>query len=171
MRWLALLLFCVLPAAAQNPRGIFNWWDTPMARDLNLSEAQRQQIRGTLRDYRGKIIDLRAAIEKAELEVEDAFNAENLDQQRASAAIDRLATARGDMIRVFSQMSLQMRTVLTPEQWRELQQRRPRMQQGGPMGPGGPGGPGSPRRGPMRRGMGAGQSQPPGPGGPPPELD
>jgi Spy/CpxP family protein refolding chaperone len=163
MRWILAFLLCALPVAAQNPRGIFNWWDTPMARDLNLTEAQRQQIRSTLRDYRGKIIDLRAAIEKAELEVEDSFNSENLDQQRANAAIERLAAARGDMIRVFSQMSLQMRTVLTQEQWRELQRRRPGMQPGGPAGPGGPG-VGGPRRGQQRRG--------PGPaGGRPPELD
>jgi hypothetical protein len=52
---------------------------------------QRQQIRTTLRDYRGKMIDLRAAIEKAELEVEDSFNSETLDHQQATAAIDRLA--------------------------------------------------------------------------------
>lgn len=162
MRWILAFLLCALPAAAQNPRGIFNWWDTPMARDLNLTETQRQQIRSTLRDFRGKIIDLRAAIEKAELEVEDSFNSENLDQQRATAAIDRLAIARGDMIRVFSQMSLQMRTVLTQEQWRELQQRRPRMQPGGPAGPAGPG-MGGPRRGQQRRGKG--------PAGGPPELD
>jgi Spy/CpxP family protein refolding chaperone len=163
MRWILALLLCALPVAAQNPRGIFNWWDTPMARDLNLTETQRQQIRSTLRDFRGKIIDLRAAIEKAELEVEDSFNTENLDQQQATAAIERLAAARGDMIRVFSQMSLQMRTVLTQEQWRELQRRRPRMQPGGPAGPGGPG-MGGPRRGQQRRGQGPA-------GGPAPELD
>lgn len=156
MRWLLTLLLCVLPAAAQNPRGLFNWWDSPIARDLNLTESQRDQIRGTVRDYRGKLIDLRAAVEKAEMEVEDAFNTETLDQQRANAAIDRLANARGDMIRVFSQMSLQMRTVLTQEQWRELQRRRPRMGPSGPMGPGGPAGPMGPRRGPMRRGQGPG---------------
>ncbi len=156
MRWLLTLLLCVLPAAAQNPRGLFNWWDSPIARDLNLTESQRDQIRGTVRDYRGKLIDLRAAVEKAEIEVEDAFNTETLDQQRATAAIDRLANARGDMIRVFSQMSLQMRTVLTQEQWRELQRRRPRMGPGGPMGPGDPAGPMGPRRGPMRRGQGPG---------------
>ncbi len=156
MRWLLTLLLCVLPAAAQNPRGLFNWWDSPIARDLNLTESQRDQIRNTVRDYRGKLIDLRAAVEKAEMEVEDAFNTETLDQQRATAAIDRLANARGDMIRVFSQMSLQMRTVLTQDQWRELQRRRPRMDPAGPRGPGGPAGPMGPRRGPMRRGQGPG---------------
>lgn len=160
MRWLLVMILAVLPAAAQTPRGIFNWWDTPIARDLNLSEAQRDQIRNTVRDYRSKLIDLRAAVDKAEIEVEDAFNEDTLDQQRATAAIDRLAAARGDMIRVFSQMSLKMRTVLTQEQWRELQSRRPRMTpgQGNP-----------PMRGPMRRGPGLRGPMGPGAGGPPVE--
>jgi Spy/CpxP family protein refolding chaperone len=159
MRYLLLFLLFLVPAAAQNPRGIFNWWDSPLARDLNLTEAQRDQIRGTVRDYRSKLIDLRAAIEKAELEVDDAFNEDTLNQQRASEAIERLAVARGDMIRTFSQMSLKMRGVLTQEQWRELQRRRPRME-GGP-GPGmGPGRPAIRQRGPMQR-RGQPQPQPP----------
>lgn len=162
MRYLLLLLLLILPAAAQNPRGIFNWWDSPLARDLNLTEAQRDQIRATVRDYRTRLIDLRAAVDKAEVEVDDAFNEDTLNQQRAADAIEKLAVARGDMIRTFSQMSLKMRSVLTQEQWRELQRRRPRME-GGPgpgMGPGmGPGGPAIRQRGPMqRRGQ---QPQPP----------
>lgn len=158
MRYLMILLLAVLPAAAQNPRGIFNWWDSPLARDLNLTESQREQIRSTVRDYRAKLIDLRAAIEKAEIEVEDSFNDDTLNQQRASEAIERLATARGDMIRTFSQMSLKMRTVLTQEQWRELQRRRPRMYGAPGEGPG-PGRPGM-QRGPMRRGQ-QGPARPP----------
>jgi len=157
MRWLlmSVLALAALPAAAQNPRGLFNWWDSPMAQDLNLTEAQKEQIRATVRDYRGKLIDIRAAVEKAELEVEDAFNEDSLDQARATAAIDRLAAARGDMIRVFSQMSLKMRTVLTQEQWRELQRRRPRMGPGQGPGPGGP-----QMQGPMRRrGQGPGATK------------
>lgn len=161
MRFLLSLLLLILPAAAQNPRGIFNWWDSPLARDLNLTEAQRDQIRATVRDYRTRLIDLRAAVDKAEVEVDDAFNEDTLNQQRAADAIEKLAVARGDMIRTFSQMSLKMRSVLTQEQWRELQRRRPRME-GGP-GPGmGPGGPAIRQRGPMqRRGQPRPQPQPP----------
>ena len=160
MRLLIVFLLSLVPAAAQNPRGIFNWWDSPIARDLNLTDAQRDQIRNTVRDYRSKLIDLRAAVEKAEMEVDDAFNEDTLNQQRATEAIERLASARADMIRTFSQMSLRMRTVLTQEQWRELQRRRPRMQ--GPQ-PGQEPAPGL-RRGPMMR---RGQPGPGGPAGPP----
>jgi Spy/CpxP family protein refolding chaperone len=127
LRWTLLLLLLALPAAAQLPRGFYAWWDTPVVRDLNLSEDQMRQIRSTVREYRIKLVDLRASLEKAEIEVEDAFNDDNFDSRRASEGIDRLASARGDLTRVFSQMSLRLRALLTADQWRELQKRRPRV--------------------------------------------
>lgn len=126
--FLTLLVSWTLPA--QPPRGFFNWWDSPLAKDLNLSEDQMKQIRATVRDYRTKLIDARANVEKAEVEMEDAFNDESLSQVRASDAIERLVTARSEMTRSFSQMSLKLRAVLTSEQWNELQKRRPRAQGG-----------------------------------------
>lgn len=124
MRTIVLLLLATLPMAAQMPRGIMNWWDSPLARDLNLSADQQQQIRETIREFRPKLIDLRAATEKAEIEVEDAFNDETLDQQRANEAIERLANARADLIRTVSQLSLRMRGVLTQDQWSQLRSRQ-----------------------------------------------
>lgn len=124
MRLLTVFILLVAPALAQTPRGLMNWWDSPLARDLNLNPEQRRQIRETVREYRGKLIDLRATIEKAEADVEDTFNDETLDQKKATDAIERLAEARADLIRTFSQMSLRMRSMLTQDQWRQLQQRR-----------------------------------------------
>jgi Spy/CpxP family protein refolding chaperone len=128
-RFLLALMLTVLPALAQLPRGVFNWWDSPIAKDLNLSEEQRRQIRTIVREYRPKLIDQRAAVEKAEADFEDTFNEEAFDQRRAGDALERLVTARGDLMRAFSQMSLRLRALLTPEQYRELQKRRPRVLQ------------------------------------------
>ena len=131
MRWLALLV-CLLgvPLLAQPSRGFFAWWDSPVAKDLNLTEDQTKQIRTVVREYRSKLIDQRAAVEKAEGEFEDQFNDELFDQRRAGDALERLITVRGEMTRSFSQMSLRLRAVLTAEQYRELQKRRPQMQPG-----------------------------------------
>lgn len=155
MRIIVLLLLATLSLAAQMPRGIMNWWDSPLARDLNLSVDQQRQIRDTIREFRPKLIDLRAATEKAEIEVEDAFNDESLDQRRANEAIERLATSRADMIRTVSQLSLRMRGVLTPDQWSQLRsrQQQQRQQRRGQM---------PMRRGPMGRGPAA---------TPPPDLE
>lgn len=132
-------------AAFAQPRAMFPWWDSPLARDLNLTADQEQQIRSTQREFRPRLIDLRAAAEKAESELEDVYNDERIDQKRASDAIERLANARAEMTRAVSQMSLRLRSVLTADQWRELQKRR--AEQGPPWRGHGPGRP-------MRRGPG-----------------
>jgi len=146
MRRLALLV-CLLsvPLLAQPPRGFFPWWDSPIAKDLNLSEDQTKQIRTVVREYRSKLIDQRAAVEKAEGEFEDQFNDDLFNERRAGDALERLITARGEMTRTLSQMSLRLRAVLTAEQYRELQKRRPQRRQDGRMGgPGRQGGPNGP---------------------------
>lgn len=144
-------LAAVLPAMGQNmPRGGFAWWDSPVVKDLNLSKEQMQKVQSTVHDSRGRLIDLHAAVQKAELDVEDAFNADPFDMRKATEAVDRLAAARAETGKSLAQLSLNLRAVLTAEQWRELQRRRPGlmggngrmnmrpgMRQGGPMGPGG----------------------------------
>lgn len=123
----------ILPLLAQQPRDFFPWWDMPVARTLNLTEEQKRQIPMIIRDYRDKLIDLRAAVEKAENQLSDIMNEDNPDAAKANAAIDRLAVARTELTRAFSQMGFKLRMVLTPAQWRDLQSKRPR-----PPGPGQP---------------------------------
>jgi Spy/CpxP family protein refolding chaperone len=109
---------------AQPPRGFFPWWDRPVARDLNLSPAQTRQIRLTVREYRDKLIELRASLDKAEADLQDVFEDETVDQKRADAAIENLAHARENLTRAFAQMSLKLRMVLNQQQWKELQKRK-----------------------------------------------
>ncbi len=144
MKTVLLSLLLVAPAAlAQPPRDFFPWWDHAIARDLNLSEEQRSQIRAAVQESRDRIIDLRAAVEKAEAGLDDAMNEEPFDARRAAEASEQLVKARSELTRAFSQMSLKLRGVLKLEQWRELQRRRPKPQPPGPgVGPGPAGGPG-----------------------------
>lgn len=133
-RWLLVLtLLAGGTLCAQPPRGFYNWWDSPVAKDLNLSDDQMKQIRSTVRDFRTKLIDARAAVEKAEAEMEDSFNEESFSQARANDAIERLVAARSEMTRSFSQMSMRLRAILSSEQWTELQKRRPRQAVGDAM--------------------------------------
>lgn len=174
MLWMLML---AAPLMAQMPRGAFNWWESPLTRDINLTEDQRKQIQEAIRGFRPKLIDLRASIEKAELETEDALDAETLDMKRANEAIERLAAARADMTRTMSQMSIKFRSILTTEQWKDLQKRRAEMMRNRPggMGPGGAPRPAMQRRMDRRDqkmqqrmpgmpGMPPGQNPPPPPG-------
>ncbi len=127
----------------------FPWWDNPVASGLNLTDAQNQQIRAVVKEYRSKLIDLRAAEEKAQGDFQDIFNDTPQDQRRANEAIDRLATARAEATRAISQMSLRMRNILTAEQYQQLQQRMEERRGPGRMPPPGAdlkGGPGGERR-------------------------
>lgn len=126
MRLLLLCLILFAPAQAQPPRAYFPWWESPLARELNLTEEQREKIAAIVRESRASLIDKRAAVEKAEAEIEDLFAEPVVDQARAQQAIDRLVTARGELTRAFTELSLRLRTVLTQEQWKELQERRAR---------------------------------------------
>jgi Spy/CpxP family protein refolding chaperone len=156
---------------AQPPRGSFNWWESPLSQDINLSEDQRVKIRDTIREFRPKLIDMRASLEKAENDTEEALNDDSFDQKRASEAIERLVGARGQMTRLMSQMSIRLRATLTTEQWKELQRKRRTMGRQGPgMGPGQ--GPMDPQRRMDRRDMmrskRSGAPAATQPGGPPP---
>ena len=124
-----MLVFALssLPLAAQQvPKSSWAWWASPVVRDMNLSPEQLQKIRATVREYRPQLIDLRANAQKAELEVEDAFNDDTFDAKRATEAVDRLIVARGELGKTLAQLSLRLRASITAEQWRELQRRRPR---------------------------------------------
>jgi Spy/CpxP family protein refolding chaperone len=104
--------------------GFFPWWDSPMVNGLDLTDAQRTQIRSVVREYRGRMVEVRSAVQKAERDLDAVFNEDTVDQRRGSEAIDRLTKARADMTRSVSEMSLRMRALLTPQQWQELQRRQ-----------------------------------------------
>jgi Spy/CpxP family protein refolding chaperone len=121
---IAMLLCLCGIGFAQPPRGFYPWWDRPVAKDLDLTPAQMKQIRTNVRAYRGKLIELRAALERSELELQDVFDDEAIDQKKAYQAIENLAHARENLTRTFSEMALQLRLVLTQAQWKLLQKRR-----------------------------------------------
>jgi len=156
-RWKYLLpcLILAVPAvihaqgrSVQGPRsGFFPWWDSPMVSGLDLNDAQRAQIRSITREYRGRMLEVRSAVQKAEADLDAVFNEDTVDQRRGAEAIDRLTKARAEMTKSVSEMSLRMRALLTPQQWQQLRQREQesRIENVG-RGPGQPRGGGRARR-------------------------
>ena len=126
MRPLSLALLLAAGLSAQMPRGIYAWWSRPqIARDLNLSPAQREQIRATVQQYRPHLLNVRAAVNQAEQALAEQFNRNPVDPGKTNEAIERLVDARSDLTRTLTQLSLKLRLVLTEQQWQELQRRRP----------------------------------------------
>jgi len=104
------------------------------ARDINLSETQQKDIKRICKDSYKKVSDLRDAWNKAEAELQTAFDESPVDQTKSNLAIEHLTAARSDLFRATSQMELKIRMVLTDEQWQELKKRERRGRPGGPDG-------------------------------------
>lgn len=141
-KWSLLIALPIL-LSAQPPSRPRPWWDSQVVRDLNLTDAQNKQIQTTVKEYRPRLFDLRAVVNQAESDLEAAFNDDPVDQRKANDAIERLAAARSELTKALSQMDLKLRTVLTAQQWQELQKRQPRW----------PDRPGGRRRAPGQRGV------------------
>jgi len=125
-RLLAVTLLLGAVLWGQMPKGIYAWWSRPeIARDLNLSPAQRQQIRATVQQYRPHLMNVRAAVNQAEQSLAEQFDRNPVDPAKTNEAIERLVDARSDLTRTLTQLSLKLRLVLTEQQWQELQRRRP----------------------------------------------
>ena len=123
-RFVCVLLLCLaaVVASAQNRAG-FPWWNSPVTGDLSLSPAQSQKIHQIVRSYRERLFDARNAQQKAEAELEDLLNDPGGSPETGRSVIERVALARANTSRVFLEMSVQLRGVLTLDQWRILVRR------------------------------------------------
>jgi Heavy-metal resistance len=124
LRALVLLTVAATILLAQN-RVNFPWWNSPIIDDpqLALTQAQKHRIRQIVRSYRNRLLDARNNANKAEQEIEDLLNDQDVTPQAAQPAIERAAEARAGASRVFLEMSFQLRSVLTLDQWRQLVRR------------------------------------------------
>lgn len=126
---LLALLGALLTSAsvyAQMPKGVYAWWNRPeLVRDLNLSPAQRAQIRATVQQFRPHLLNVRVSVNQAEQALAEQFDRSPVDPAKTNDAIERLVDARSDLTRTLSQLSLKLRLILTEQQWQELQRRRP----------------------------------------------
>jgi len=119
--WLVQALVLAAPGilCAQGPRR--PWWESPLVKNLDLSDAQTKQIQTTVSDYRDKLRDLRATVNRAEQDLQNVLNEDPVDQRKANEAIEQLGSARSELFKTTSQMDLRLRMVLTAQQWQELE--------------------------------------------------
>jgi protein CpxP len=145
-------------AFRMGPRG--RWWDNPaIAQKLTLSTDQQKKMDDIFLQSRLKLIDQHASVEKEEAILEPLLSAEQPDESRILAQIDKVAQSRAELEKANARMLLGLRGVLTTAQWKTLQTLGPerrehfeRREQDGPRGqrsgrvpdgpPGGNGAPG-----------------------------
>jgi hypothetical protein len=120
----AFLLLAALAASAlaQN-RAEFPWWNSPVVGDIGLSQDQTARIRQIVRSHRNRLFDARNNVQKAEAALEDVMNDDHIAPENVKPLIDNLANARAESTRVLLAMDIELRSVLTLDQWRALVRR------------------------------------------------
>jgi Spy/CpxP family protein refolding chaperone len=118
------------------------WWDNPdISAKLNLTPDQQKKMDGIFQQSRLNLIDLVAAVQKQEAIMEPLLAADQPDEAKIIAQIDRVAQARADLEKAHARMLLGLRSVLSAEQWQKLQSLRREFRgsedrRDGPRGPG-----------------------------------
>ena len=107
-------------AFRMGPRG--RWWNNPdVAQKLGLSADQQKKMDDIFLQSRLKLIDQHAAVEKDEAILEPLLSAEQPDETRILAQIDKVAQSRAELEKANARMLLGLRGVLTTAQWKTLQ--------------------------------------------------
>jgi Spy/CpxP family protein refolding chaperone len=97
------------------------WWkNAATVQSLGLTGDQQKKMDDVFQQYRLKLIDLNAVLEKEEVTLEPLMSSEPLDESKTAAQIDRVAQARAELEKSNGRMLLGIRKLLTPEQWSRL---------------------------------------------------
>jgi len=101
------------------------WWNNPrMIEKLKLTDDQRKAFDQILQAHREKLIDLRANLEKAELVMEPLMGADQPDEGKILAQIDKVAQARAELEKANARYLMEQRSKLTADQWKLMKEMR-----------------------------------------------
>ena len=132
----ALIITVVLtlmgPLVAANefdlPPG--KWWENPrVVSHIGLSDEQQAQIREIVFAYARRMIDLKADVDKAGLDLANTVDQQEFDPEPVRAAYAVFQTARHKLENERFEMLLEVRQVLSYEQWRKIEEATQRIQQ------------------------------------------
>ena len=110
----------------KGPKMIFHgemgkWWkDSTIAKKLQLTDEQISQLDQTFYDHKMKLVDYGAEMEKEDLKLQNLLDAESPNEGQVGSQVDQVLTARGKLEREYTMMNLDLRKVLSIEQWRQL---------------------------------------------------
>jgi Spy/CpxP family protein refolding chaperone len=97
------------------------WWqNSDIAKKLQLSDGQLAQLDQTFYDHKLKLIDYGADMEKQDLKLQALLDADVPNEGQVEAQVDQVLAARGKLEREFTFMNLDLRKVLSLDQWRQL---------------------------------------------------
>ena len=97
------------------------WWREPeISKKLQLSDGQIAQLDQIFYDHRVRLIDHGAEMEKQDLKLQSLLDADQPDEGQIGSQVDLVLAARGKLEREYTFMNLDLRKVLSLDQWRQL---------------------------------------------------
>jgi Spy/CpxP family protein refolding chaperone len=101
------------------------WWNNPsLVEKLKLTDDQRKAMDQILLDHRKDLIDKRATLEKAEVDLEPLMQDDQPNESKVLAQIDKVAQARAELEKANARFLLALRARLSAEQWKQLKAER-----------------------------------------------
>jgi Spy/CpxP family protein refolding chaperone len=101
------------------PPGI--WWNNPrIIAALTLTADQQKRMDEIFRQNRLQLIDMKAALEKEQINIEPLIDAPTLDQPKLLGEIAKIADLRAGLEKADAKMLIELRGVLTADQWTKL---------------------------------------------------
>ncbi len=125
------LLFCLATAfiAGQSyaqgvlkdfPQG--KWWSNKrIINQLRLTADQQARIETIWMQSRRALIDLQAELQKRQLDLEELFNKDAVDEGAALEALDKWERAKAALDHDALQMRIRIKNLLSPDQQQKLQ--------------------------------------------------
>ena len=153
-----LIIIAVLAVAGPLAANEFDlppgkWWENPrLVNHIGLVDEQQDQIRGIVFQHARRMIDLKADVDKAGLDLAESVDQQVFDPAPVRAAYAVFQTARQKLENERFEMLLEVRLVLTYEQWQKIEEIKQRMKQNRPQQ----------QRRPGARGQGPQEERPPG---------
>ena len=115
-----------LPLSAQMPETPpGKWWKRPrVVQLLKITPEQQDRLEEIFSRNRKSFVDLKADVEKNQIDVEELVAKKDSDPKKVSAAVDSLEQSRMKLRKSMTMMFLEQRSVLTQQQWQQFLERR-----------------------------------------------
>jgi Spy/CpxP family protein refolding chaperone len=114
------------PAEAQMPEAPpGKWWKRPrIVQTLNLTAEQQAKLEDIFSRRRREFVDLKADVERHQIDVEELVAKKDSDSRKVSAAVDALEQSRLKLRKAATMMFLEQKDVLSAAQWQQVLDRR-----------------------------------------------
>jgi Spy/CpxP family protein refolding chaperone len=102
-------------------REMGKWWENQeTVQKLQLSDSQVAQLNQVFYDHKLKLIDYGASMAKEDLKLQNLLDADQPNESQVSSQVDQVLAARGKLEREYTMMNLDLRKVISVEQWKQL---------------------------------------------------